>query len=73
MNTLEQLFDVNYTLGQPIPAHGNSNFILPACLYNYDTNTVILDLSLIWGDRQEFWNTYNTTRTSPWSQQGEPI
>ncbi len=30
MNTLEQLFDINYTLDRPIPAHGNSNFVLAA-------------------------------------------
>jgi hypothetical protein len=71
MNTLEQLFDINYTLDRPIPAHGNSNFVLAAGLYSYGTDTVILDLGLNWGDRQEFWNAYNTTRTSPWSQQGE--
>jgi hypothetical protein len=68
MKTLEQLFDINYTLERPIPVHGNSNIILPAGVYNSGTDSVIFGLRLYWGEKQEFWNAYNTTRTLPWFQ-----
>jgi hypothetical protein len=69
MKTLEQLYDINYTLDRPIPAHGNSNFTMAAGLYGPHTDSVILGLRLYWGDRQEFWSAYNTTRALPWIQQ----
>jgi hypothetical protein len=71
MNTLEQQFDINETLYIPIPAHGTIACTLCPGLYGPDTNNVILNLHIYWGDRQEFWNAYNTTRTLPWSQAGE--
>jgi hypothetical protein len=69
MKTLDLLYDINYTLDRPIPAHGNSSFTMTAGLYGPRTDSVILNLRIYWGDRQEFWNAYNTTRALPWIQQ----
>ena len=37
-------------------------------MYDFETTSVILNLRIYWGDRSEFWNAYNMTRTLPWAR-----
>lgn len=68
LQTGEQYFGDLITLDRPLPAGGSRTILVATPGHDY-AFSVIINIRVYWGDKVEFWNGYNESRTLvavPW-------